>query len=385
MTIQYLAEQSATRFIAQDTKRVQIQNYILKAKALQKEYFQLDQRQRDFQYAQQLMSVHQQNRQMAAANESSKPYVNTAFWDIQNEKKKIQNYQQIQQWLTQLHHWALKGYQVIVQLRKTITGQELIYHIQDTNHSFSYTLTENQYLKLLSENSMNMTYSSTSQLDQVIKKGLPLGDLFKLSVGATQSKIEKVSQWSQDKGKGAIFGASLKNDALYQYLLYKYGGVITAPNGGVSHSRIYELHSQIAASFDWKRNSSGGIAFPKNKTKNSYFFTSKRSGAVTRFANKYIKAGMHGDTIAFYKTGDAIQDERTLIENKVGNAVVSVSTIKNAIDKIAGFGNIASPAQLKKAFINLFTYSGAQSFEKRIQDGAKKFAVKKINELFKIS
>ena len=385
MTIQYLAEQSATRFIAQDHKRAQIQRYIGQAQQLQSEYNMLNQQQHDLLYAGQLMSVHQQNRQTAAATNSSKPYVNAAFWDIQNEKQKIKNYQQIQQWLTKLHHWALRGYKVIVQMRKTITGQELIYHIQDTNNSFSYTLTESQYLRLLAGNNINMTYASTSQLEAVINKGMPMGDLFKLSINATQSKIKDVSQWSQRKGKGAISGSSLKNDALYQYLLYKYGGTITSFNGGVSHSRIYELHSQIAASHQWQKNKDGGIAFPRERKKNSFFFTSKRSGEVTRFANKYIKAGMHKDTIAFYKTGDAIQNDRTLIENKVGNAVVSIQTIRKAIDTIASFGSLTSKEQLKKAFINLFTYSGSKSFEKKIQDGARKFAVKQINELFKKS
>lgn len=380
MLAKYALEQSATHFIKNDTKRNAIQNYIQKAHTLTEHYKSLEIKQQELFFAQQLNLQHQQNIQMAQSAGKNKPYLNTTYWNFQNARNDM-NMQGIQQWLTELHHWSLQGYQVVMGLRKEATGQELIYHVQDVNGTYHYTLNENQYLKLLANNPLGMNYASTSQLEQVIAQGTPLADLFKLQVDATQKNLSKVDSWSQQERHGQILKTSLKSDVLYQYLMKNAGSDFQDSQGRTLHSRIYELYSQLRAQYKWVENPDGSI---KSSGRNgSIFFSATRQNAVNNFISKYVTANLHKDNTAFYKTGDAIQDNYTLIENKVGKAVVSISTIRRAVEGIAQLGGIKSVSDLKQALIQMFTYSGSDAFSKKIQEGAKKVAEKNIKELFK--
>ena len=378
MPEKYIIEHSATYFIQNDSKRVAVQNYIQKANQLKIQYESLEARQRELSFAKQLNTQHQQNIQMAYANGKNKPYVNSTYWNFQDSRNDV-NMQDIQIWLNDLHRWSLQGYQVIVGLRKEITGQDLIYHIQDSNGSYHYSLNEDQYLKLLANNPIGMNYASTSQLEQAAAGGVPMADLFKLRVNATQQNLSKVDAWSQQQGHQQIMKASLKKDVLYQYLMQN-GGVIQE-GGKTLHSRIYELYSQLRAQYEWVENSDGSIK--SSRRKGETFFSATRQNAVNNFIAKYVAANLHKDNTAFYKTGDAIQDNYTLIENKVGNAVVSISTIRRAVEGIATLGGIKSADMLKKELINMFTYSGKDAFSKKLQEGAKKVAERAIKDLFK--
>lgn len=374
----YIIERSATFLIQNSAKQGAIQNYIQRAGQLDKEYNNLQTRQVQLSFAKQLNLQHQQNIQMAYANGKTKPYVNTTYWNFQDSRNDA-NMQDIQVWLNDLHRWSLQGYQVIVGLRKEVTGQDLIYHIQDSSGSYHYTLNEDQYLKLLAQNPVGMNYASTSQLEQAAAGGVPMADLFKLQVKATQTNLSQVDIWSQQQGHQQMIKSSLKQDVLYQYLMQN-GGVIQE-GGKTLHSRIYELYSQLRAQYEWAENPDGSIK--SSGRKGDIFFSATRKNAVDNFIAKYTGSNLHKDNTAFYKTGDAIQDNHTLIENKVGNAVVSVSTIRRAIRDIAALGGIKSAAELKKELINLFTYSGKDAFSKKLQDGAKNAAIKAIRELFK--
>lgn len=379
MPTNYIAEKSASLFIKNDVKRTAIQNYIQKAKQLDDQYIALQARQKELLFAQQLNLEHQKKMQIAVQNNQNNPYVNSTYWDFQKNKNDNNNLQMIQQWLNELHHWSLQGYQVVMGMRKTVTGQEFVYHIQDESGSYHYTLNENQYLRLLASNQLSMSYATVNQLEEAAKGGIPLADLFKLQVNATQKNLSSVDKWSQQKGRGEILKAGLKNDALYQFL-YEEDNIIRDENGRVLHSRIYELYSQLSSTYRWVRNPDGSIKGTNDK-KNT-FFSKTRANAVRSFISKYKEANLHKDNTAFYKTGDAIQDNYTLIENKVGKAVVSVSTIRRAIKDIAALGGVKSVAELKKELINLFTYSGKDAFSRKIQEGAKNVAVKAIKELF---
>ena len=72
-----------------------------------------------------------------------------------------------------------------------------------------------------------------------------------------------------------------------------------------------------------------------------------------------------------------------LIENKVGNAVISLQTIRKAINSIASLKG-QSLENIKNSFIQLFTKKPVGELTKSIQEGAYNKAVKSINELFKV-
>jgi hypothetical protein len=84
MPIQYLAEQSAN-YMSQDIRLQRIYDYISQAKTLNAQYTTLHNRQKDLQFAQQILTIHQENRKTNA-----KAYVNVAYWDFHKQKKYIQ-------------------------------------------------------------------------------------------------------------------------------------------------------------------------------------------------------------------------------------------------------------------------------------------------------
>lgn len=297
-----------------------------------------------------------------------------------NQKDKSRTENEINNILKKINNWGVNGYRVVVQMRRTVTGQELIYHVQTDDHSLSYTLNEQQFLDLLSSNTAGLNYASWEKVE---KQGAPQLSLFKLNVGASKTKMKKMFNHAPT--------INLKRDALYQYLVNTKA--ISQKNKWDTenhseyayHARIAELHSQLLASYTWILNNNGGVAFPRKngpKDKSGYFITEERKRLVDLFIKQYKKEGLHADKDAFYETGDATLNEAILIENKVGNAVVSISTIKNAIESIASLRG-ASKEQMRARFIEMFTKHNSGRLTKKIQEGAYKTAVESINTLFK--
>ncbi len=295
----------------------------------------------------------------------------------QKDKSKIEN--RINNLLIKIHDWGVRGYEVIVQTKQTITGQELIYHIQDSSHTFKYTLNEQEFLQLLSSNSVGMKYASWAQIDEAIQKGYPKPlDLFKLNVGASKTQMKQF--------KNNVPTINLKRDALYRYLVDTKA--ISRKNTWnkeenseyAYHARLSELHSQLLASYKWVLDEQGNVKKPENSS--DYFFSKERKRLVDSFIRLYKKEGLHKDTDKFYETGDATLNESILIENKVGNAVVSISTVKNAIISIASLKGTNSE-QRRQHFLQMFTKGPSGRLTTKIQGAAYEKAVKSINELFK--
>ena len=317
-----------------------------------------------------------------------KTTINVAYNIYKNQNN---NNAIVQYYLTSLQKWAIDSYKIVMGLRKEITEQDFIYHIQDGANKYSYTLNENQFLQLLQSNEMSMSYAKVESLDKVIKEGVPLANLFKLQVNAGQKKLNKMMQ--AENGE-SIQRIELGKDALYQYLLNTkevmdfFTISSTDENGSerkkISHSRLYEMYSQLSnmSKFKWVKDSNGMITYPEKNKGSKYFFNLKRETDIFEWIQKYAQSELIRDTTAFYKTGDAIQDNRTLIENKVGNAVVSVSTIYNAIKGIADLATITDKKKLESALKGLYTYKG-KGFAEEIQSGASRTAKKAIASLFK--
>lgn len=299
-----------------------------------------------------------------------------AFEEWTSQKEAITANKQIESVFSRMHKWGLRSYQVITQLRNTITGQDIIYHVQDAKHTVSYTLSEEQFLKLVASNSIGKGRLSWKEIEQAIQQGVPPLDLFTLQVGATsEKKIQNIT-------KVETPSIQLNKDALYQYLI-QTRAVLNERTGGVSYARIAELHSQLLAKYKWQKDSNGNTAFPKNSS-NKYFFSQERQRLVDTFVRLYKKEKLHKDTDEFYKSGDATLNENTLIENKVGRAVVSLRTIKNAIRDIAALKGVDKEA-LRQGLIQIFT-SAPQTgryLTQTLQEGAYNKAVESINKLFR--
>ena len=291
--------------------------------------------------------------------------------------------------LRELQLWGIEGYRIIVQLRSVVTGQQLIYHIQDTQRTHTYILTEQEYLDLLKESgNANMSYTTWKQIEEAVKKGSPKTktDLFKITINTSKTKLKKIA--TQNTYALTI---DMNKDALYQYLLQTRA--ITKKNTFSDneedtvnyHARLAELHTQMLSSLKWiYSNSKGNVAYPtKAKDSSGFFFTEERKKEVDNFIKRYKDEGLHVETDAFYLTGDATLDENTLIENKVGGAIISLQTIRNAISSIAALKG-KSLETIKNNFIKLFTKKPTGELTKSIQEGAYNKAVASINELFKI-
>ena len=259
----------------------------------------------------------------------------------------------------------------LMSFRDFVTGeQRLIYDIMGAD-SFSYRLTEDQFLELLTG---DLTVYHSMNWSELASKG-NLFNLLKLQV-ADPSKNNDL--------KNIGTKHNLKEDILYRYLTQhdKFNEGYGNPVEELKQSRLYELYDQLRYSLDWKLVDDGRVMSPEEvdmEGETDFFFSQDRESEVDSFIANYISAKMHRDTVAFYRTGDAIADALTIIENKIGgSAVVSISTISNAIDKLNGLNNNKynqSASALKKRIKAILTYSDQKhKFANEIQKGAKKAA-----------
>jgi hypothetical protein len=303
---------------------------------------------------------------------------------IKKMKNKMYLESEVNALLKRINNWGTRSYKIIMDLRYVATGQQLIYHIQDSDHTMAIALNQQQFLQLLESNGAGLNYAKWSEIEKAAREGQPRLDLFKLQVNATTSTLKNFQAPS----------INLKKDILYQYLIGKTGAgdaAITKKNTwdttGDSyyayHARIAELHSQLLAFYKWQYNRTGGVAEPKKGKSDStgVFFTDARRRDVEMFIARYKKEKLHLDTDAFYKTGDATANATVLIENKVGNAVVSIKTIKNAIFAIAALNGV-NRERIAQTFVNMFTKrTEVHTLTNIIQGDAEQYAIKKIQEL----
>ena len=217
----YIATQSASGFVY-NSKIDIFNNCIANAKKLQKEKIELDQKIEQSKLLLKMMVRHQnllkkaglsdEKLQMRDENDNKIYRDNTASADMilnaSGKRRSVISKKTIEILLKDINKWGVEGYKVITTLRKTVTGQELIYHIQDSNHKYSYFLNEDEYIKLLENNKAGMSRTNWSAIKKAASEGFQkadssLLDLFQLNVGATGKKpIESAIQQASGKKRG---------------------------------------------------------------------------------------------------------------------------------------------------------------------------------------
>lgn len=391
--INHLAEVTSKEFIV-EKKRDQYEAYIKQAIKLNSQYQSLNKFAAKQQWIGDLNKAHQENL-ANAASEDKKPWVSTAYKEM---KKDIEKYRSLAKWSTLLKSWSLKAYEVIMGLRRLLTEQTFVYHVMDTGKKYMVQLTEDQFLELLKGNEMEArvgTETLNNMATEAQATAAKFGDIFKLSVYATQQNLKRAlgnENLNFAKEEDSDIIRSAEKDVIYQELLTM--GNNNKPilqtqkkdkntgkrvdTGKPDHSRLYELYSQLLNVKEAqliRKDIARGISMEDIRKKGYYV---KFNEFVKEYANT---SELARDNIAFYRTGDAILDKQTLIENKVGDAVVSVKTIAQAIKNIAGLAQLKKE-KLKKKLIELFSYSGESAIEKQVQGAAAKFAEKHIRESF---
>lgn len=378
--LDYIVNESSSGLIRNDHRRKAFEKSITEAIVLNNIYATLQREETALRLTNQMIKIHQ-NKIAAGNNNKSSIYgtFQQARYSVSDKSFELK----IQDWLNRLHQWSIKSYKEIMNFRKLVTGgQQLIYHIMDSSRNIVYEFNEEQYLELLSRNPLTLRWGD---MKSIAEKGVPLANFFKLQVG--NSKKDNTALQDVAKETGArIITSDLKHDALYNYLTQKSEMVKNNLKGksGLLHSRIFELYDQIKYSVKdggWKKDESGNVVYPQNPTDDAtgYFFSKKRRLIVDSFIKKYINQKMHKDSIAFYRTGDAIKNKSNLIENKIEGATVSISSIRKAIKNIASLGGVTNRLELYNKLIKMFTYSGDKGLMRSIQEGAKRLAEKEIN------
>ena len=361
-----------------------IQEYIFQAKYYNDQYYSLEARQQQLKIATKMMRKHQQNIK-----------AKRALTEVRNNAK---NKQDIQKWLKDLQKWSINSYKVITSFRKFVTGQTLSYHILDSNKKHVYEVNEDQFLELLSQKNMDFGRRSTATVNQALKKGVPLADLFELRVGTTMQRDPHktaLQTWvdKQNEGKSiplteqkqdVITVRTIGNDVLYNYLVARAKNLVAlqSSQGKASHAKIFELYDQLYYSFKWLKSKAGSNKIAKLTGSNTIEgFTIERKQAMDNFITNYLSDIVANSSDTFYGAGDTIQNENIIIENKMVNATVSVKTIKDAIQEIAHL-TMSNVAQLKSKLKQLFAIKG-QGLIADIRKEAYEKAVKHINDLFK--
>lgn len=272
--------------------------------------------------------------------------------DFQNYQKSVDN-NGLKVWLSNIKSWGIEAYQEVNSFRTFITGgQTLVYDVMNSSGTSVFRLEEDDFVKLLSSKPLGIQWGVT--LKGLNKNGL--ANLLRLQVGnpSIGNAVPEEYRLSQEAQKSKIL---LSNDEMYNFIVEQAKDL--------ERPRLLELYSQVKSTYKGRQLN--------KQTKNS----------IAKFIEQYKGTKeLVKDSIAFYQTGDAIQDNMTLIENKVGgSAGVSIRTVKNIIHEIAQLGFITSAQELKKRLKQLFTYSGKSDFAKKIQNGAAYEARKAINNM----
>ncbi len=388
--IRPIAEQTAMYFINNTNNRNALKHCIQEAKKIQSDLNKLNKDINTQQYLQSVYKVHMQNRQKQAD-----AHISTAFNSFVKQHQETQETAMLQQWIDDLQKTAIEGYKVVMRTRKLVTKQDFIYRVRTGSGNkvpYSYTLTEDQYIELLSQEPLTTAWTSTRDLEKaayalktVRNKDVPLSSVFQLVTGrGSQVSIEdaiKKAPAPENAFKDIKVSVkhNLEKDAIYRYV-HRAGNFIGQrkhPNV-IDEARTYELYTMLLNRFSWQYRD-GMLLEAKNN--GTGFFSGKRLRQVRETIKNYkSKSELAYDNIAFYKTGDNVLNERTLIENKVGKAVVSISTITKAINDIAGLNNL-NQKDLTNKLIEMFSHGAkGTTLEGKIYNGARDFAVKNIKE-----
>ena len=144
----YIIKQTADT-VVQTSPLARINHLINNAYQLNEEANLLDIELKNTQFLQKSIQQHR-----AQLRRIYKENPDQAFEEWTSQKEVITANKQMESVFSKMHKWGLKSYQIITQLRNTITGQDIIYHVQDAKHTVSYTLNEEQFLKLVASNSI---------------------------------------------------------------------------------------------------------------------------------------------------------------------------------------------------------------------------------------
>ena len=290
------------------------------------------------------------------------------------------------EWLQQLQTWSLAGYQNITTTRELITGQKLIYQIQERTQdkNILYTLNEEQYLEWLKSVPISGSRTSWDDIQKAADGKSTLMEAFNLNVDYSStlfkeraqklanvkdvSKIKKVADMGPGRRTGMEFwedaqGISnrrdLNKDVLYNYIFEKAKAhasfyKIVKGEKVFQNNRVLELYSQLRNSIKWSEEDveKGFEIINAQNTE----LGEKRREEINQYMQKYINAKLNVENDKFYEAGDAIQSATVLIENKVKGAIISISTIKNGVEAISLLGQTEKTKKdLQQKFQELFT------------------------------
>jgi hypothetical protein len=188
-------------------------------------------------------------------------------------------------------------------------------------------------------------------------------------------KIGNPSEW-QEK---AIIAKT--HDYLYKYL-YENHSSENNKQDGLAPSRLYELYDQIRYSMFKVGDHSSSISleeFNSHKIKVKNFIANYLTNDIEKKQTSSSK-----DNIRFYQTGDSIENNLILIENKYGTqANIQIKTIKNAINSLYKYlDRTNSKNEIIKELQDLYTYEGKSDFEKSMYKSTAAIAKKGIKEYF---
>lgn len=319
---QYAIDQTKVPFVVE-----KFSNYINQANSKWEDYQKIENDSKNLQ----LIQNHQNKIANGIKDISLSTQITHAYQDERNNTILLA-------WLNRLKTWSIDAYGFIMDFRSFVTqGQSFIYHVMSANQTISYHLNQEHFIQLLTGN-LKVGKDDWQDLSKV-----DFSAMLKLSVADPAAK--KLGRLKKKEGELKV---RLGKDALYEYLSQNVAELET--------NRLYEMYSQFREGIEWKISKSGRVIKPKFG--NKFFFSQERQNWVDEHIEKYLSSsGLKQDNIRFYKTGDSISKDGTLIENKLGgSAAVSISTIKNGIKYIKNLGKKKTGRSLKTRLKELFSY-----------------------------
>lgn len=294
------------------------------------------------------------------------------------EKKYFQDVREIEKWERKLDKYSKQGYSIVMKMRELMTGQKIMYAIEQIQNSkitgesvYHYYLDEKEFFKLFNIESSSWAYGGNKED-------------FK-SISAYVNKVDT-------KAILKISGTEIKEtrDWVYKYLAH-----ISESNPQIAKNEVlenkanrFEVYTELKSHFRGKEKPKDDIlmSYLLNflETKHIWIKTITSAGNVSEGQSQTNQI----DRLTYYQGGDSTYSNRILIQNKSSGAIVRIGTTYNALKKIKvlfkGFPNNLDVQKIKILFTAVFQESPADIVVNKAFENANKYAQEHIEDVIKI-
>ena len=127
--------------LSQQSNAGTIKKYVGDAKGIEREFKEIDIELNNLGLAQKAFRRHERMVKKGVKNAETQAFT-TAYRKSKHSQRGVVNEKIVSGILTRMKNNSIEGYSVIVKLRQAVTKQTIVYHLQDSDNEFRYTVNE---------------------------------------------------------------------------------------------------------------------------------------------------------------------------------------------------------------------------------------------------